>query len=99
MGHVDHGKDITSGRNPSHWCSWRDDGITQAIGASQVTINGREIAFIDTQMRDLYRYACSWCKVTDIVILIVAADDGVMPQTIDLASHARPRWRSNCCCS
>ena len=94
MWHVDHGKTSLLDYLRKTWVANKEAGwITQSIWASVVECNGKKITFIDTPGHELFTdLRARWAKLTNIAVIVVAADDSVMPQTIESINHAKSAW-------
>lgn len=94
MGHVDHWKtSLLDYLRKTSMAEWEAGWITQSIWASVVDYNGKKITFIDTPGHELFTsLRARWAKLTNIAVIVVAADDSVMPQTIESINHAKAAW-------
>lgn len=94
MGHVDHWKtSLLDYLRKTSMAEWEAGGITQSIWASVVDYNWKKITFIDTPGHELFTsLRARWAKLTNIAVIVIAADDSVMPQTIESINHAKAAW-------
>jgi translation initiation factor IF-2 len=94
MGHVDHWKtSLLDYLRKTSMAEWEAGWITQSIWASVVDYNWKKITFIDTPGHELFTsLRARWAKLTNIAVIVVAADDSVMPQTIESINHAKAAW-------